>query len=118
MQPENLCCAWRPAHRPVRDPEFGEEPAAVTAGVRGPVSPRGLVLRDYQNDAIDAWFRADGRGILAMATGTGKTLTALSLTTRVAQAARQASGSLFVLVLCPYQHLVTQWADDARKFRK
>ncbi|MHB1210621.1 MAG: DEAD/DEAH box helicase family protein, partial [Acidimicrobiales bacterium] len=111
-----LLLRLRPTNRPQRDPEFEDEPTIATTDSRGPTSPPTLQLRDYQNDAVDAWMQADGRGIFAMATGTGKTLTALSLATRVAQAARQANGSLFVLVLCPYQHLVTQWADDARAF--
>ena len=37
--------------------------------------PPGLELRPYQKDAIRAWSQAKGKGILAMATGAGKTLT-------------------------------------------
>lgn len=104
-----------PSRRPWRDPELAS-PEEEMPGSAGLALPPGLELRDYQKEAIDAWMKAGGRGILAMATGTGKTLTALSLTTRLAQAAREANGSLFLLVLCPYQHLVTQWATDARAF--
>ena len=106
----------RPAHWPQHDPEFADEVAVTTTESKGPTQPPTLELRDYQDDAIDAWMQAGGRGIFAMATGTGKTLTALSLATRLAEGARQANGSLLIIVLCPYQHLVTQWAEEARSF--
>lgn len=36
-----------------------------------------LRIRDYQTEAINQWFKNDCRGIFNMATGTGKTLTAI-----------------------------------------
>ena len=39
------------------------------------VIPPDISLRDYPKDAVPAWLDAGGRGILAMATGAGKTLT-------------------------------------------
>lgn len=47
--------------------------------------PVGLELRPYQRDAIRAWSKAGGRGVFAMAAGTGKTLTALVLGSKVAE---------------------------------
>ena len=35
-------------------------------------------LRSYQTEAIDKWIENNKKGILSMATGTGKTFTALS----------------------------------------
>jgi hypothetical protein len=43
--------------------------------------PKGFELRPYQIEAIRAWSKAGGKGIFAMATGSGKTLTALTLVT-------------------------------------
>lgn len=37
--------------------------------------PRGFELRPYQAEAIRAWIKAGGKGIFAMATGSGKTFT-------------------------------------------
>lgn len=83
---------------------------------RRPSAPRGLDVRDYQRQAMAAWFGARGRGVLQMATGTGKTITALSIASRLAEErAKQASG-LAVVVLCPYQHLVAQWTAEADRF--
>ena len=69
--------------------------------------PDGILLRDYQVEAIDAWFENDCKGIWEMATGTGKTITALSALARL----REEKKRLFVLIVCPYQHLVDQWNE-------
>ena len=59
--------------------------------------PDDLRLRDYQQDAINAWFENDCRGFLEMATGTGKTITALSAVVRLVRERQR----LFILVACP-----------------
>jgi superfamily II DNA or RNA helicase len=69
-------------------------------------------LRDYQLSAIENWRRAGYRGILEMATGTGKTITALS----AAVASIAERGTRVVLVLVPYLHLMEQWGRDASTF--
>ncbi|MDF7798523.1 DEAD/DEAH box helicase family protein [Pontiellaceae bacterium B1224] len=77
-----------------------------------PDFPSWLELRDYQELAIKNWFKNDGKGSLKMATGSGKTITALSILTHLYQKA----GLRAAIVLCPYKHLVDQWAKEARKF--
>ena len=42
-----------------------------------------LELRDYQHDAVNKWFENDRRGIFEMATGTGKTWTAIKCIKRI-----------------------------------
>ena len=74
--------------------------------------PRGLVLRAYQREAIDAWFANDCRGLWEMATGTGKTITALAALAKL----KEEKAPLFVLIACPYQHLVDQWCGVAKQF--
>ena len=76
--------------------------------------PSELQLRDYQRNAIRAWSANQGRGIFAMATGTGKTLTALTLATKIAE--RNADHPFAVIVLCPYINLCRQWETEFRKF--
>ncbi len=77
-----------------------------------PYLPKDIVLREYQSEAIDAWFENGCRGLWEMATGTGKTITALSALARL----REENKPLFVLVACPYQHLVDQWYEEAVRF--
>ena len=74
--------------------------------------PDGIELRDYQIEAIDAWFENNCKGIWEMATGTGKTITALSALAKL----REEKKRMFVLIICPYQHLVDQWNDVTLKF--
>ena len=74
--------------------------------------PSDLALRTYQWEAIDAWFENGCRGLWEMATGTGKTITALSALARL----KKEKDHLFVLIVCPYQHLVDQWYEEVVRF--
>ena len=76
--------------------------------------PRSLVLRTYQQEAIDAWFANGCCGLWEMATGTGKTITALSALAKL----KEEKAPLFVLIACPYQHLVDQWCGVAKHGRR
>lgn len=69
--------------------------------------PEKFVLRDYQNEAIEQWKSNKYHGILAMATGTGKTLTAIGAIKRFRD---KVKGGL-VVVTVPYQNLAVQWID-------
>lgn len=84
----------------------------LTLVVTQPRIPPEITLRDYQLDAIDAWFANDCRGLLEMATGTGKTRTSLSAMVRLFERERR----LAVVIAVPYQHLVDQWMEDAKEF--
>ena len=88
----------------------------VAGGPRPPAIPSTTEIRDYQRSAMAAWFGARGRGVFEMATGTGKTITALSTATRLAEERAKQGEGLAVVVLCPYQHLVKQWMVEARAF--
>ena len=74
--------------------------------------PPGFDLRAYQGDAIRAWSRAGGKGILAMATGSGKTLTALVLASKVAA----KNSPLVLIVVCPFINLCNQWIREMATF--
>lgn len=74
--------------------------------------PLSIQLRQYQQQAIASWFANKGRGTLKMATGSGKTITALAIATEL----YQKINLQVLLVVCPYRHLVTQWARECNKF--
>ena len=90
-------------------------PSPSPGGYGQPEHPATLEVRPYQEEAIANWASAGG-GILRMATGTGKTITALSAMTRTASALLSRGMPLVVMVLCPYQHLVDQWSREAAAF--
>ena len=75
--------------------------------------PADVNLFDYQKDAIKAWVDHDYNGIFDMATGAGKTYTALGALSKLSS---DQNGRLAVIIVCPYQHLVEQWAEDIEKF--
>lgn len=78
----------------------------------GLVKPEWLNLYDYQQEAIKNWQANDYCGIFDMATGTGKTLTALGAVAELCKNVKR----LAVIIVCPYQHLVEQWVEDIRAF--
>lgn len=83
---------------------------------RYPRLPEWFSSRKYQDDAIANWASAGYRGIFDMATGTGKTLTALEAITKLEDEQRKGNKKLAVVVVVPYQHLVEQWVDDIEQF--
>ena len=69
-----------------------------------------IELRDYQRDAINAWVNNDYHGFYVMATGTGKTWTAIY------SAVELLKNKKVLMVICaPYKHLIKQWAEDIKK---
>ncbi len=78
-----------------------------------PRIPDEVEIRDYQNQAIDSWRDHDYRGIFDMATGTGKTYTALAAVSKLYE---DSGKELAVIIVCPFQHLVEQWKEDINKF--
>lgn len=75
--------------------------------------PHDFTIRPYQEEAIKEWKKNDFCGIYDMATGTGKTLTALA---SIEQLFRDNNERLAVIIICPYQHLVEQWVEDIIRF--
>nr|WP_240973927.1 DEAD/DEAH box helicase family protein [Nonomuraea sp. FMUSA5-5] len=81
-----------------------------------PSLPDDLTLRGYQKKAVNDWLRAGGKGTFAMATGTGKTLTALAAATQAAIHIAKSDRPLLILVIVPSIDLVRQWRNDAERF--
>lgn len=108
---------FRPSRQPESDPESDIAITTSFSG-KGPRRrkkidiPSDIKLRHYQEAACEAWMSKQGRGLLTMATGSGKTITALASAVRILK----EQGKLFVVVASPFQHLVDQWANEARRF--
>ena len=66
----------------------------------------------HQGNAISKWETAGRRGILAMATGSGKTITALAAAARL----QNDCEALLIVVSAPYRPLVAQWVDEVMAF--
>lgn len=70
-----------------------------------------IELYDYQKEARDKWFNNDKRGIFVMATGTGKTFTALGCLDKLLGQESQ----LITVITAPTKHLLPQWENSIKK---
>ena len=69
------------------------------------IPPKKIDLYDYQIEARDKWFDNDKKGIFVMATGTGKTYTALGCLEKLLLDDSQ----LITIITAPTKHLLPQW---------
>ncbi|WP_337996931.1 DEAD/DEAH box helicase family protein [Oleispirillum naphthae] len=67
---------------------------------------------EHQGRAIRAWCDAGFRGVLEMATGSGKTLTSMIGAYRLFETA----SPLLIVVAAPYIPLIQQWCDEIESF--
>ena len=78
--------------------------------------PDGLIFDTgdfaHQGDAVKAWEEADSKGILSMATGSGKTITSLICAHRLYSEVKP----LLIIISAPYLPLINQWSKEVIKF--
>jgi superfamily II DNA or RNA helicase len=103
---DEQCLAWRvPAERHaellVRMADKGVRPADNVQPIRIAADWTLPVLRWYQEVALARWKAAGCRGVIALPTGSGKTLVAIAAIARLGMAA---------LCLVPTRVLLDQWA--------
>lgn len=77
-----------------------------------PMNDNAIIIRPYQQEAIDAWSGSNYHGLFEMATGTGKTITGLA----ALNSYYKTQGKLFCVIAVPLKHLVSQWMEDIEKF--
>jgi len=115
---QKLIDRYCPDQSPTQEPKAAGTEGTyhlIPSGI--PRLPKHLTLRPYQQEAVNNWFKNEGRGTLKMATGSGKTITALAIAAELYQKCQAQNKPLqALLIVCPYRHLVTQWAEEARKF--
>lgn len=100
---------------PRDDPESDKSKVRGTPPKKAPggfAIPQEVKLRQYQETAIETWFTNGCRGVFEMATGTGKTVTALAAAAQLFQREKV----LAIVILAPFIHLVDQWEEVANTF--
>ncbi|HGL4397944.1 TPA: DEAD/DEAH box helicase family protein [Enterobacter hormaechei] len=70
-------------------------------------------LKKHQENAIKEWQNNSFKGIFTMATGAGKTITALHAATKLFQ---HMNSNLFFIVAVPYQALAEQWRKEMARY--
>ena len=68
--------------------------------------------REYQKQAFENWKNNDQKGLFAMATGTGKTITSLNCLLEI----YKRNGYYKAIILVPTITLVNQWKQECEKF--
>ncbi len=97
--------------------ETDEELDAATRR-RGPVVPDAIngfpfEIRSHQREALLAWqVKGDYQGIFDLATGAGKTITAVYAAVQMSVAIK----GLMVVIAVPYQSLADQWCEILEAF--
>ena len=66
----------------------------------------------HQGQAVAAWEKSGRKGILEMATGSGKTITSMICAARL----QDEVGKLLVVVSAPYRPLIEQWCGEIEEF--
>ena len=87
---------------------FGDDALTIPSGLQWQSGPFA-----HQGRAVAAWEAAGGKGLLSMATGSGKTVTSLVCAARL----QELGSPVLVVVAAPYRPLVEQWAHEVRDDR-
>jgi superfamily II DNA or RNA helicase len=85
---------------------------SITEYLTQPKFPFNSEPRDYQKEAYENWVKNDRQGIFAMATGTGKTITALNCLLNE----YNESGVYRAIITVPTIELLKQWKKECKKF--
>lgn len=71
---------------------------------------------EHQKKALSDWKANNYKGILKLATGSGKTITSIYGAVKIYQALRKRDQKMFLVVAVPYIELAIQWVDNLRIF--
>lgn len=89
-----------------------DESVVVSVVPTEPLFPYETGPRDYQKNAFESWKNNKQKGLFAMATGTGKTITSLNCLLEI----YKRLGYYKAMILVPTITLVDQWEVECKKF--
>ena len=89
-----------------------DEAIVVSSVPTEPLFPYEAGPRDYQKKAFENWKNNKQKGLFAMATGTGKTITSLNCLLEI----YKRLGYYKAMILVPTITLVDQWEVECKKF--
>lgn len=95
-----------------RDETVQQESNIIRPRVPPYFDGREFSIKEHQKKALENWKGNDLRGIMKLATGAGKTITAIFGAVKVFESTKR----LFVIIAVPYQSLADQWVEVLQKF--
>ena len=112
--------AERYPDKPSPTEEHKKLEAFLDSKIKGPTKPKlptsvngkAFGLRDYQSASLKAWADANYQGILALATGAGKTFTAIYAAVKI----MQSNEGTVTVIAVPYRDLAEQWCRELKPF--
>lgn len=98
--------------------EFFQDDTTPNPRLPSFISQRKFELMEHQKQAIKQWWSASQplKGILELATGSGKTITAISAATLLFQEVQKKKRKLALLISVPYIELAQQWVENLNLF--
>ncbi|TNC82784.1 MAG: hypothetical protein C9356_02635 [Oleiphilus sp.] len=73
-------------------------------------------LKKHQRDALNRWKANGYKGILELATGSGKTITAIYGMTKIFEARADSRNRTVAIISVPYVELADQWVENLKSF--
>jgi len=73
-------------------------------------------IYDHQREALALWRSNSFKGILKLATGSGKTITSIYGAVKIFEAKKKKKQQLFLIIAVPYVELAIQWVENLRLF--
>lgn len=73
-------------------------------------------IYQHQRDALASWKSNSFKGILKLATGSGKTITSIYGAVKIYEAKKKKQQQLFLIIAVPYVELAIQWIENLRLF--
>lgn len=80
------------------------------------IEGKAFKIFDHQQKALNAWQQSSYKGILELATGSGKTITSIYGAVKIYQAQKNKKGRLCLVIAVPYIELAHQWIENLRRF--
>jgi len=75
-----------------------------------------FILKEHQKNSIKLWWQNEHKGILKLATGSGKTITSIAAFIKVYESRAREGGKTALIVSVPYQELARQWVVNLEQF--
>jgi superfamily II DNA or RNA helicase len=102
--------------RPLDKKQTGGPSSLLTPRIPEFLGAEEYKLREHQRETIHKWMNNEYHGIFALATGAGKTITAIHASVRVLEAEAKRDRPVCIIVSAPYINLADQWRENLELF--
>jgi len=91
--------------------ELNADKGAIEPSIPSHLGGTKFQIKEHQLSALNAWQKNNFKGIMALATGSGKTITSIYGAVKVREKHR-----IFLIISVPYQVLADQWCEVLSHF--